>query len=335
MLKHRRTIIVVVALLVSLLLCLPVSAAETYTVQPGDTLSQIAQRYGVSVTALASANGITNPNQIYWGLTLTIPDSGETPPPATSGGTHTVQRGETLASIARAYGLTWPTLAQANGITNPNLLYFGQVLVIPGSDGSTTPAPAPAPVTGAPSGATTYTVQAGDTLARIAARYNLTWPTLAQANGLANPNNIYRGQVLTIPAAGSAPVVTPPPPPIAQPAGERWVDVNLSTQTAVAYEGNTPVRYFTVSTGLPATPTVVGQFRVYLRYQSQTMSGYDYYLPNVPYVMYFYQGYGLHGTYWHNNFGQPMSHGCVNMRTEDAQWLYYWSDYGMLVNVHY
>jgi lipoprotein-anchoring transpeptidase ErfK/SrfK len=55
------------------------------------------------------------------------------------------------------------------------------------------------------------------------------------------------------------------------------------------------------------------------------MSGPGYYLPNVPYVMFFYKAYSLHGTYWHNNFGQPMSHGCVNLRTEDAQWLYEWS----------
>jgi lipoprotein-anchoring transpeptidase ErfK/SrfK len=61
--------------------------------------------------------------------------------------------------------------------------------------------------------------------------------------------------------------------------------------------------------------------------------GYD--LPNVPYVMYFYQGYGLHGTYWHHNFGHPMSHGCVNFKTEDAGWLYNWASVGTLVNIHY
>jgi lipoprotein-anchoring transpeptidase ErfK/SrfK len=55
------------------------------------------------------------------------------------------------------------------------------------------------------------------------------------------------------------------------------------------------------------------------------MSGPGYRLPNVPDVMFFYKAYALHGTYWHNNFGQPMSHGCVNLRTEDARWLYEWS----------
>lgn len=64
------------------------------------------------------------------------------------------------------------------------------------------------------------------------------------------------------------------------------------------------------------------------------MSGPGYYLPDVPYVMYFYRGYGLHGTYWHNNFGVPMSHGCVNLRTEDAAWLFDWASVGTPVTVY-
>lgn len=115
----------------------------------------------------------------------------------------------------------------------------------------------------------------------------------------------------------------------------RWVDINLSSQTATAFEGNTPVKYFVVSTGLPGTPTVTGQFAVYARYDSQTMSGPGYYLPGVQWVQYFYEGYALHGTYWHNNFGHPMSHGCVNLTNDDAAWLWTWADYGTLVNVHY
>jgi lipoprotein-anchoring transpeptidase ErfK/SrfK len=118
-------------------------------------------------------------------------------------------------------------------------------------------------------------------------------------------------------------------------SGERWIDVDLSNQRLVAYEGDTPVYWVTVSTGLAGTPTVTGQYRIYVKYPAQTMSGPGYYLPDVPYVMYFYLGYGIHGTYWHNNFGQPMSHGCVNTPTPDAQWLYNWADVGTLVNVHY
>jgi lipoprotein-anchoring transpeptidase ErfK/SrfK len=117
--------------------------------------------------------------------------------------------------------------------------------------------------------------------------------------------------------------------------GVRWIDVDLTNQMVYAYEGDVIVNSFLVSTGTWATPTVTGQYKVYVKYRSAKMSGPGYYLPNVPYIMYFYKGYGLHGTYWHNNFGTPMSHGCVNLRTEDAEWLFNWASVGTLVNVHY
>jgi lipoprotein-anchoring transpeptidase ErfK/SrfK len=111
--------------------------------------------------------------------------------------------------------------------------------------------------------------------------------------------------------------------------------VDLSQQMLYAYEGDTIVASFLVSTGVPAFPTVTGKFHIYIKLESTLMAGPGYYLPNVPYTMYFYKGYGIHGTYWHNNFGQPMSHGCVNMYTPDAEWLFYWASEGTLVNIHY
>jgi lipoprotein-anchoring transpeptidase ErfK/SrfK len=116
---------------------------------------------------------------------------------------------------------------------------------------------------------------------------------------------------------------------------DHWIDVNLSEQRVYAYEGNTIVNSFLVSTGLPDTPTVIGQYKIYVKVPIQDMSGPGYYLPNVPWVMYFYESYGFHGTYWHNNFGKPMSRGCVNMKIEDAKWLYDWAAVGTFVNVHY
>ncbi len=122
-------------------------------------------------------------------------------------------------------------------------------------------------------------------------------------------------------------------------ANERWVDVNLTTQTLRAYEGDNIVFTTLISSGTWEHPTVTGQFRVWLTFESQTMDGsllgYDYYLENVPYVMYFYQDYALHGTFWHSNFGTPMSHGCVNLETSDAAWIYNFVTIGTLVNVHY
>ncbi len=118
--------------------------------------------------------------------------------------------------------------------------------------------------------------------------------------------------------------MTPPSGPGAN--GEKWIDVDLTKQQLTAYEGNAPVYQALVSTGLPGTPTVIGQFRIYWKLVATDMAGPGYYLPAVPYTMYFLRGYSLHGTYWHHNFGQPMSHGCVNLRTEDAKWLFDWTD---------
>ncbi len=117
--------------------------------------------------------------------------------------------------------------------------------------------------------------------------------------------------------------------------GVRWIDVDLTNQMTYAYEGNQIVNSFLVSTGTWEHPTVTGQYYIYVKYLYADMAGPGYYLPDVPYVMYFYDGYGLHGTYWHHNFGTPMSHGCVNLSIPDAGWLFNWADVGTLVNIHY
>jgi lipoprotein-anchoring transpeptidase ErfK/SrfK len=117
--------------------------------------------------------------------------------------------------------------------------------------------------------------------------------------------------------------------------GEIWIDVDLTNQQLRVYKGKNLLNTYIVSTGTWRTPTVTGQYRIYVKYLSADMAGPGYYLPNVPYVMYFYEGYGLHGTYWHNNFGTPMSHGCVNLRTDNAEWVYNMANIGTVVNIHY
>jgi lipoprotein-anchoring transpeptidase ErfK/SrfK len=117
--------------------------------------------------------------------------------------------------------------------------------------------------------------------------------------------------------------------------GEKWIDIDLTHQRVYAYKGKNLIFSFITSTGTWQHPTVTGQYRIYVKYRYAHMSGPGYYLPNVPYVMYFYKGYGIHGTYWHNNFGTPMSHGCVNLRTDDAGSVYNWASIGTLVNIHY
>ncbi len=109
----------------------------------------------------------------------------------------------------------------------------------------------------------------------------------------------------------------------------RWIRVDLSEQVVVAYEGNKPIRGFIISSGLSRTPTVTGEFHIKTKVKSQTMTGgsgaYYYNLPNVKWVQYFYQEYAFHGTYWHNDFGRPKSHGCINMTNADAKWLFDWA----------
>lgn len=141
--------------------------------------------------------------------------------------------------------------------------------------------------------------------------------------------------VVDTPTSAYVAASQPDSPALAMGNGVRWIDVDLSTQSLYAYEGDTVVNSFVVSTGTWRTPTVTGRYKIWIKLKSTTMSGPGYYLTNVPYTMYFYKGYGIHGTYWHNNFGTPMSHGCVNMRTSDAEWLFYWASEGTVVNVHY
>lgn len=111
--------------------------------------------------------------------------------------------------------------------------------------------------------------------------------------------------------------------------GDKHIYVDLSTQRLYAYQGSILVMNTFISSG-KWDPSPVGNFHIWEKLVSTRMAGgsgadaYD--LPNVPYVMYFYQDFGLHGAYWHNNFGYPMSHGCINERLTDAKALYDWAD---------
>lgn len=112
---------------------------------------------------------------------------------------------------------------------------------------------------------------------------------------------------------------------------DKWIEVDLSDQRLFAWDGDKLIYDFAISSGKWA-PTPEGNFRIWVKLRYSLMHGGSkedgtyYYLPNVPYVMYFYGGYGIHGTYWHNNFGTPMSHGCVNLSIPDAAALFAWAD---------
>ncbi len=139
------------------------------------------------------------------------------------------------------------------------------------------------------------------------------------------------------PTATAKPTVTSTPTltiPLAAMGEVIWIDIDLSDQKLYAYEGTTIVNTFIVSTGDDTHPTIPGEYRIYVMYVEDDMAGPGYYLYDVPYVMYYDHGYGIHGTYWHTNFGTPTSHGCTNMRTEDAEWLFNWASVNTLVMIH-
>lgn len=112
------------------------------------------------------------------------------------------------------------------------------------------------------------------------------------------------------------------------------IAVDLSSQTAYAYENGELLYFAKASTGRPPFYTKTGEWKVYYKTRSQTMSGPGYSLPNVQWTMFYDGGYSLHGTYWHNNFGTPMSHGCTNLTNTDAQWFWEWAPIGTPVVVY-
>ncbi len=251
----------------------------------------------------------------------------------------------TQAVLAEAGATPTPT----SGATPPS------VTVSPTPLPSPTPKPtrvatelAPSPVPSSTLELSSHVVQEGETLTVIAGAYGVSIQELVLLNELADPDLVYVGQRLALPGSAAAPS-TPEPGPTAAPTeavpvpslpspGEpregRWIDVDISEQRLTAYEGETPVRTTLVSTGLPNTPTPLGQFRIWIKFRYDDMAGADYYIEDVPYVMCFHEGYGLHGVTWHGNFGYRMSHGCVNLPTPEAGWLFDWADLDTLVNIH-
>lgn len=196
----------------------------------------------------------------------------------------------------------------------------------------------------------------------------MVWVGLPALQALANveqqprPKNVLLKPTLTptitptptmTPTPTPAPTQTPTPVPAADTAyasyfyhswdipeevagtNNFWIEVDVSSQMLYAYRGDEIVSAFLVSTGTSLNPTVTGAFKIYSKHPTYTMIGPGYNLPDVPYTLFFYKGYSIHGTYWHNNFGTPMSHGCVNMNTNDAAWIYEQAGIGTYVFVHY
>jgi lysozyme len=174
--------------------------ATVYTVQLGDTLGAIAKQFGVSTESIVQANLLTDPDVLMVGQELKIPGTQASSEEATgteaSGetaqDTYVVSQGDTLGTIAKRFGVSAVELQELNEIANPNQIFPGQVLRIPGGESES-------PESSTSEAQRTYVVQQGDTLFKIALRFGITLEALETANDITDPNKVYPGQVLKIP----------------------------------------------------------------------------------------------------------------------------------------
>lgn len=171
-------------------------AATEHKVRKGETLTEIALAYKISVQAIKDANELSNANQIVVGQKLSIPA------PAPEFVEYKIRAGDNLADIAKKYGVTLRSITALNAIGNANRIRIGQVIKIPIDDDSKAPAPAVEPTI------VKYKVRSGDSLSDIAKKYKVSLKTLTSLNNIPRANQIKIGQVIKIPLA---PGVTPPP----------------------------------------------------------------------------------------------------------------------------
>ncbi len=200
---------VLAALVLALVLPLPALAAPQHVVKSGETLSEIAERYGVSVQRLLQLNGIKDPNLVEAGTRLKLPES------SSAQASHTVSAGETLSEIAERYGLSVQRLMELNGLKDADLLQVGQRLKVPPAKNAAKPAkptktakpaakPAPLAAAGAKA-ARVHVVKSGETLSEISERYDVPVARLVSLNKLEAPDNLQVGTKLSLgPASGTA-----------------------------------------------------------------------------------------------------------------------------------
>jgi LysM repeat protein len=324
--------------LLGVLLAAPLSVSASprdqgtiHVVQAGEHLTAIANRYGTTPEAIASANNLVNMNLLYVGQRLTIPGRGSSA--GASNTYYVVNRGDTLSAIAARYGTTTQALVEANGLASANFIYVGERLLIPG--GGSAPAPStPSSTTGY------YTVQPGDTVSSIAVRNGITAWAIVEANHLANPNFIYVGQRLVIPGGSS-----PAPAPAPQTSGSnKRIVIDLSEQHMYVYQDGGLLYSWVTSTGMPGAATIPGHFQVL----NKLPNAYAYtWGLQMPYWLGIYWAgslqNGIHALpimadgriLWEGYLGQPVSYGCIILSTENAATLYNWAEVGTPVDIQY
>jgi LysM repeat protein len=330
--RSLKVVCVILLLALSLLARPALAQGQVHVVQRGETLWSIASRYGTTVQAIVQANSLANASHIYAGQRLTIPSGGGGGGNAgATGGSYLVRRGDTLAAIAARHGTTVQAIVQANGLANPNYIYPGQRLAIPGGGSSGGGGGQ------AGGGGTVYTVQRGDTLASIAYRHGTTTWAIANANGLANPNYIYPGQKLRIPAGGSS-----APAPAAPAGGRKRIVVDLSDQRMYVYQNGQLLWNWVVSTGRPGQETAVGHYKVLNKIPNAYAYTWGLQMPH--WLGIYWAGSlqnGIHALpiqsngqrLWDGYLGQRVSFGCVILGTQNAVTLYNWAAVGTPVDI--
>lgn len=347
----------------------PVSDTITYVVRPGDRLADIAARYNVTVSSIVQANGLLTPDVIYPGQKLVIPGQASPGQPSVPSPTrdvyHTVQLGDTVDKIARIYGVSASAIVRANGISNADLIWVGQRLLIPGNASSATPVPYASPVpntspvpgatpaanatplaTPAPAATATpkptaaptiHVVQAGETLSGIAQRYGTTVAALVEANGLGDANLIRVGmRLLIVKGSGSAPVYS---------GQASRFEVSISQQRCWLYRGETVIAKWVCSTGRSGSGTRTGTFRIQSKMPKAYGSTWDIWMPY--WLGIYWAGAsenGIHGLPWNAKtgvqvwtgyVGTPITYGCVMLDNVNAKMLYDMAYIGMPVVIRW
>jgi len=324
-------------------------------IQAANAMDSVYIYVGQRLT-IPGAAGVTPPE-----TALTPPDPGAEEPtpvptpgsPALDARSYVVQLGDSLTGIAARLNVNVWDLMMTNGLVMGNLLYAGQELIVPGADAVEGPmdgSPPEAEATATPtpearageanepepepaSTVGTYTVQRGDTLTRIAARFGTSVASISALNGIANPSAIYVGQTLRL--KGTAPAPT---------GVGQLIVIDLSEQHLYAYQGDQLIYSFVASSGRAPTYTRTGEFRVQSKIPNAYGSTWNIWMPY--WLGIYWAGSlenGIHAlpetpggqTLWAGYLGTPISFGCIVLGTQEARLLYEWARIGTPVSIRY
>lgn len=311
------------------------SLNPTYTVQTGDTLGWIALRYGVDLAALKALNRLDNGARIAVGQRLLLPATQDELQVTTPTRTHQVAPGEFLGLIAQKYGVSLSDLMAVNGIRNPDAIYVGQQLTIPGFV-ATEQAPSVGP---ARSGFYYHRVQPGETLSHLAKRFDSTPQAIVKYNDLPDEATVFSGLEVRIPFGPPTLSQRRPPTPY---SGSRFL-ISLSRQRCWVYQGDRIAYEWKCSTGQGQWVTRTGTFPVKTKMEMAESSAYRL---DMPYWLGLYDvgefENGIHGLpiewdtgqkLWDTLVGQPATFGCAMLMDEDAATLFELAYVGMPVQI--